>query len=573
MSRGLSCWLVSLVGVVAGALQALSMGLPQHLGPSGVLQWCAMLLLAFAVNQALASPRRVAALAYVFQCSALMGTVWWIFIALHVYGEMPLALSLLGLVLLCAGLSLYWAVFAALYAGLMALGGQRQTRWGWLSDALQALGYGACWTLSELARGVWFTGFPWGSSGYAHTNTWLGQLASWVGVYGLGWLSASLAMLCVLWLTPARLGAARERAGRAASVRLSGVRVVLDRGLSMSLGWVLVCVMVLSLSGWPVSWVRTNGPSRPVLMDPSASSRSQGEPTWKVTLLQGNVPMASQFTHAREEGGVWYRAQMARDHSDLVITPETAFAKPPQAYEAQFFPSLVTLLLAQHRLALIGMPLVDNRGYTNSAVGVGVGVSATDVYRYDKSHLVPFGEFVPPLFQWFTDHLSNPLGFFRHGDEAQASWSILGERIAPNICYEDLFGEELAQRFVQEALSPTILVNMSNIAWFGDTVVVDQHIEISRMRTLELHRPMLRSTNAGATMVIDENARVVAALPRFTQGVLTARVAGVHEGVTFYAWWAGRFGLWPLWLSCTTVLLLLGGYRRRQRGRQSRSRA
>ena len=105
MSRGLSAWLGWLLVVVAGAMQALSMGLPQHLGPSGVLRWCAMLALAFSVNQALASSKRVAALAYAFQCSALLGTVWWIFIALHVYGEMPLALSLLGLVLLCAGLS------------------------------------------------------------------------------------------------------------------------------------------------------------------------------------------------------------------------------------------------------------------------------------------------------------------------------------------------------------------------------------------------------------------------------------------------------------------------------------
>jgi apolipoprotein N-acyltransferase len=269
------------------------------------VQWCAMLVLAFGVNQARGNSKRVTALAYAFQCSALMGTVWWIFIALHVYGEMPLALSLLGLVLLCAGLSLYWAVFAALYAGLMALGGQRQRRRGWLGDALQALGYGACWTLSELARGVWFTGFPWGSSGYAHTNTWLGQLAPWVGVYGLGWLSASLAMLCVLWLTPAKLGAARVRAGRAASAGLSGVRALLGRGLSLSLGWGLVWLMVLSLSGWPVSWVRTLGPTGAVLTDPSASSGFSGESTWKVTMLQGNVPMASQFTHARERNVGW----------------------------------------------------------------------------------------------------------------------------------------------------------------------------------------------------------------------------------------------------------------------------
>ena len=110
---------------------------------------------------------------------------------------------------------------------------------------------------------------------------------------------------------------------------------------------------------------------------------------------------------------------------------------------------------------------------------------------------------------------------------------------------------------MQENTAPTLLVNMSNIAWFGDTVVIDQHIQIARMRTLELHRPMLRSTNAGATMVIDENARVLASLPSFTQGILTTRVSGVHEGVTFFAWWAGRFGLWPVWLGALGALLLL----------------
>ena len=102
------------------------------------------------------------------------------------------------------------------------------------------------------------------------------------------------------------------------------------------------------------------------------------------------------------------------------------------------------------------------------------------------------------------------------------------------------------------------MVNMSNIAWFGDTVVVDQHLQISRMRALELHRPMLRSTNSGATVAIDENANVISSLPSFSQGELTLRLSGVHEGVTFFAWWAGHFGLWPLWLACAGALALFG---------------
>ena len=550
MSRWLSQWAWLLWVTLGGIMQALSMGLPWHWGPSGVLQWCAMLLLALAVNKALEQPLRVALCAFVFQCTALLATVWWLFIAMHVYGEMSIALSLLGVGLLCAGLALYFAGFAWGYAWLVAWGGFKKAQFNASRSVLKAMGFGASWTLAELARGVWFTGFPWGSSGYAHTNTWMGQLASWVGVYALGWLSASLAMLCVLLAQNARILKGRKGPPH------NTTRI--QRWMSGTVATMLGLGMVLSLAPGPAALLGlTAQQSSPGSMPPGVRALS-------VTLLQGNVPQESKFTQSRDEAALWYRDKIVHSQSDLVITPETAFAKPPQSYAGQFFPSLVTLLLERGHFALIGMPLVDERGYTNSAVGV--GESARDVYRYDKTHLVPFGEFVPPLFQWFTDHLHMPLGFFRRGEDPQASWSILGERIAPNICYEDLFGEELARRFVDAERSPTIMVNMSNIAWFGDTVVVDQHLQISRMRTLELHRPMLRSTNAGATVAIDENANVYASLPSFSPGVLRVQVAGVHEGVTFFAWWAGRFGLWPLWLAALGVLLLLAWSSHKVRG-------
>ncbi len=540
---------------LAGLMQALSMGLPEHLGPSGVLQWIGMLVLAAMVNHACTRPRQVALYAFVFQFTALLATVWWLFIALHVYGEMPVALSVLGIVLLCAGLSLYWALFAWGYAFIWGLGKARSNAMSSKSKKAnlipsatamltQAFAFGASWTLAELARGVWFTGFPWGSSGYAHTDTWLGQLASWVGVYALGWISASLAMGCVLMAQSGRLLKSP-----------SGVAPVTSRGQQWGLA-VLAILMSMGITvslAWGPEFIRWFT-SAPNIQSPS--SLTPRAPTLSVTLLQGNVPQESKFTQSRDEAALWYREHIAHSESDLVITPETAFARPPQSYAGQFFPSLVTLLLQKGRFALIGMPLVDNQGYTNSAVGV--GQSAQEVYRYDKAHLVPFGEFVPPFFQWFTDHLHMPLGFFRRGQDAQPAWSILGERIAPNICYEDLFGEELAKQFVNPAQAPTLMVNMSNIAWFGDTVVVDQHLQISRMRALELHRPMLRSTNSGATVAIDENANVISSLPSFSQGELTLRLSGVHEGVTFFAWWAGHFGLWPLWLACAGALALFG---------------
>ncbi|RYZ10488.1 MAG: apolipoprotein N-acyltransferase, partial [Comamonadaceae bacterium] len=129
-----------------------------------------------------------------------------------------------------------------------------------------------------------------------------------------------------------------------------------------------------------------------------------------------------------------------------------------------------------------------------------------------------------------------------------------GQRIAPNICYEDLFGDEIGAGFRDRASAPTILLNVSNIAWFGDTVAIDGHLSISRMRALEFKRPMVRATNTGATVVIDHFGRVTHSLPRLTRGVLLASVEG-RDDITPFAWWVSRFGLWPLWGSAIAVLL------------------
>src|SRR5205814_7113342 len=112
----------------------------------------------------------------------------------------------------------------------------------------------------------------------------------------------------------------------------------------------------------------------------------------------------------------------------------------------------------------------------------------------DKLHLVPFGEFIPFGFRWFTDAMGIPLGDFERGVANPPSFGVRGQWVAPNICYEDLFGEELARRFVDPALAPTVFANFSNIGWFGDTEAIPQHLNISRLRTLEFERPMLRAT-------------------------------------------------------------------------------
>jgi apolipoprotein N-acyltransferase len=148
-----------------------------------------------------------------------------------------------------------------------------------------------------------------------------------------------------------------------------------------------------------------------------------------------------------------------------------------------------------------------------------------------------------------------PLGDFNRGAVGQPSFEWAGQRWAPNICYEDLFGDELARRFVDEKTAPTVLVNVSNIGWFGNTVAIDQHLQISRMRALELGRPMVRATNTGATVIINHRGEITHSLPRHTRGVLTGSVQG-RTGVTPFAWWAGRLGLWPLWIFGVAIILI-----------------
>jgi apolipoprotein N-acyltransferase len=202
--------------------------------------------------------------------------------------------------------------------------------------------------------------------------------------------------------------------------------------------------------------------------------------------------------------------------------------------------------------ALIGMPLGNSEvGYTNSVVGL--KPEQSQLWRYDKHHLVPFGEFIPPFFKWFTELMHIPLGDFNRGNVRQPSFEWQGQRLAANICYEDLFGEELGQQFVDPLRAPTIFVNVSNLAWFGNSRAMDQHLQIARLRALEFERPFVLATNTGVTAIVDHRGRVVSRIPRNTRGVLVGEVEG-RSGITPFARWIARFGLWPYWLFALSVV-------------------
>ena len=486
---------------LAALSHAASMAWPFHFGfESGQALWAlqglSMVGLGFVLQKA-PSARHAFALGLGFATVALSATFWWLFVAMHTYGGLPAVLAVLAVVALAAALGLYYAAACALWWRLAPK-----------NPRMAALAFAALWTVAELARGTWLTGFGWGAGGYAHVQGPLAFYIPWLGVYGVGALAAWAAMV----LAQGRNGPRWQ--------------------------WAALAVLVL------VSVAMPQGPER--------FSRSHGALT--VTVLQGNIAQNEKF-EARTgivQSLEWYRQTLLNAKTQLVVAPETAIPVLPQQLPAQYWNDLRAHFQRNGQAALVGIPLGDNRlGYTNSVVGF--LPESPKVARYDKHHLVPFGEFIPPLFRWFTNLMHIPLGDFNRGAVAQTPFAFAGQRLAPHICYEDLFGEELAQRFTEPTASPTVFVNLSNIGWFGDTVAIDQHLNIARMRAMEFERPFVRATNTGATVVIDHHGQVTYAAARLTQAVLVGEVNG-REGLTPYAWWASRFGLWPLWLICLALV-------------------
>lgn len=417
----------------------------------------------------------------------LVGATGWMFVSLHHFGGLPGWLSALAVALLCMALSGYLALVGAVWQRF-----RRGSPWG------DAALFGALWLLAELARALIFTGFPWGASGYALIDTPWARLAPWVGVYGMGAIWATLVALAAL-----------------------GVR-----------RW-LTLLPAIGLTVGLAAWL------------PAPHTHPHGQPL-KVALLQSNVAQDEKFD-ALMLGTmlVWHGQQLLQAQADLVVAPETAIPLLPEQLPEGYWDGIRSMFgPGKGRAALIGVPLGSlEAGYSNSVVGL--SPDAAQPYRYDKHHLVPFGEFIPLGFRWFVNMMNMPLGDFSRGPLSAPSFVVKGQRVGPNICYEDLFGEELASRFVRAETAPTLFANVSNLAWFGDTVAIHQHLQIARMRSLEFQIPTIRSTNTGATVVIDHQGRVVQRMPGQTRGVLVADVQG-QAGVTPYAAWAGRAGLWPL---------------------------
>jgi len=503
--------------------------------------------------------RQGALIGAVFATSAMAATWGWLYVSMHKYGGLPPWLAALAVLLLAAGLSLYFAaaggVWVALFRRSILSARMTEGRYATQTDGmtlaelkqglLGILLFGALWTLAELCRGQLLTGFPWGAGGYAHLQSTLSGYAPWIGVYGMGAIAAWVAMSVPVVVSS--LMAGRTKAW-------------------FMLGMVLLLVSVVI----------------PIGLQNSGAEFTQAAGKLKVRLLQGNIPQDEKFIPGQgvRQALTWYGEQLLANTEPLVVTPETAIPvlpqqlSPPywQAIKNKYAPPLAQDPLADQKpdqkpdqlpaplpiepqTALIGLPMgAAGLGYTNSALALGPDEVA---YRYDKLHLVPFGEYVPPLFQWFVRMMNMPLGDFAQDRLPAGVLKWQGQRLLPQICYEDLFGEEMARYFVKPEEAPTVFVNMSNLAWFGDTTAIPQHVAISRMRAMEFQRPILRATNTGLTGLVDAKGEVTASLPNFTRGALVLEFEG-RVGLTPYAQWTSQWGLAPLWWLCIAIVLIFG---------------
>ncbi len=466
----------------------------------------------------------------VFGFGFFLGGVSWVYVSLSVFGGMAMPLAALATVLFCAYLALYPALAGALFILLTGRGNfsgaDVQTGWQTLRHTLL---FAALWTLTEWLRGWLFTGFSWLAVGYSQTPpSPLSGFSPIVGVYGLSWLSAWLGALLA-----AVCGRVVFQGTATGATRLQILRQ--SRPIMLTLALTLLCGSLLRLIEW----------TQPI-----------GQPI-RVALLQGNIPQEMKWRPERLHDSLRIYHQLAREHpAQLTVLPETAIPSLLEQVPADYLDALHRLAQREHGMLIFGIPTHDGSNYANSAIALGNGHGNGSLQRYDKVHLVPFGEFVPPGFRWFMDLAEIPMSDFIAGGPQQSPLRLGALKIAPNICYEDAFGEEIARALPEAHL----LVNLSNVAWFGDSLAPAQHLQIARLRALETGRVMLRATNTGMTAIVGANGDIAAALPPFTRGALTGEVRA-HTGATPYV----HGGNLPVIALCLLIIGIVARPRRNNR--------
>ncbi len=437
------------------------------------------LALLFALWLRAGSPRAAAWLSFVFGLGLFGAGISWIYVALHDYGDMPMSLALPATMLFSAFLALF-----------TASAGYAQARFR-VSNGMRAmLVMPAAWVLIEWLRGIIFTGFPWLTMGYAHSESPLAGYAPLIGVYGVSLIAAiSAGLLVLIW---------QERWSKQGKLALAALLLFWGGGALLR----------------TIAWTQPHG-----------------EP-FSVALVQGNIAQNLKFNEDALVGTLeTYRRLALQNDVRLTVLPETALPLLRNEVPEDYVQRLRDHAKQNGGDMLIGAFERSNGSYYNSVFTLG----AADEQHYRKRHLVPFGEFIPlrSLLGWFINKvLDIPMGDLARGDELQAPLDVAGQRIAVNICYEDAFGEEIIRALPQA----TLLVNVTNDAWYGHSYAAAQHNQISQMRALETGRMMLRATNTGVTSIIGADGKVLQQLPQHEEAVLLGMAQG-YDGITSYVRW------------------------------------
>ncbi len=436
------------------------------------------------------------------------GGVSWLAIPIANFGGLNFTLSLLLTAAFIAFIALYFAILGFFVAKYCPVAGNRRLLWLLLP---------ALWTLLEWVRGWFLTGFPWLLMGYSQIDAPLAGYAPILGVYGVTWTTVLSAVL--LW-----------SALLAGNVRRLWLLLVLLWGLGA----------VLRM----VSWGEVQ------------------DKTLDVALVQASIAQELKFEPSETAPSLQRYLRLSQEHldADLIIWPETAI--PIYWHQAQTFVARLQSLTAvsgvefligvpEQRMTMDAIAKLNHVDY-NSAVHL---KSQQPPEFYRKQHLVPFGEYFPwqtqLAFLWHRLHI--PLSDFSAGDAQQPLLSFNGVKAGIAICYEDAYSA-LMQASAREA---GFLINISNDAWFGRSIAPQQHLQIARMRALELGRSLLRATNTGITAVIDPQGRVVVQSKQFEEVVIRAKIAVIAGGS-----WYASLGNSPLLIIISFCLMAGFGLRR-----------
>ena len=487
--------LLDLLALVSGYLMVLGFA-PYQLWPLTSICF-GFFLYSISVSQC--SIRRVVLRGYLFGLGMFCFETSWVYISLHDFGGASVIAGI-GLSALAAA---FYALFPMLAAFLMVALVQKR------SLLVLALIWPAIWILVEWFRAWFVFGFPWLQLSSSLLDSPLAGYIPLVGGYGSGWLAAASAGLFVGFLQTPR----NKINGKLLSVLII-MAVIWGGG------------QLLKSKQW----------TTPV-----------GEP-FSVALLQGNIAQELKWNPQQKAEIIHNYVALTKDNwdADLIVWPETAV--PAYFHQMQDFYQQLAKLGKQHQTDLIiGTLLADvnTKRYYNAVVIPG---NQPQIYR--KRHFVPFGEYLPfqPVSGWVAQFLNMPMSDFSAGEDDQPLLKAVGMPLVATICYEDSYPAENLSGLPEAAY----IVNVSNDAWFADSIAPHQHLQNARMRSLESGRYTLRATNNGVTAIIDPKGHVINQIEQFKSAVLRVQARGM-QGATPYV----SIGDTPILL--TLLLLVIVG--------------